>query len=325
MNAAGWWLKVGVASMVVLLATSEMAVARVASTDSPMAASCAAPAYRQFDFWVGDWNAFDVGSPNKVAHARVDRILDGCVLREDYQGADGHKGQSFTIYDAARKVWHQSWVTNRGELLVIEGKSEGDEMVLTGEDHAKGTIVRGVWKPENGGVRETADTSSDGGKTWKPWFDLVFRPNAADNANASTGNAPANDASVNDKSNDEKIVAALDTEYQAAVKRNDADTMDRILADDFVLVTGSGKTYTKADLLNEARTVRAVYERQEDSEQKVRVWGDIAVVTAKLWVKGTEGGKSFEYSLWFSDTYLRTPTGWRYTFAQSSLRLPTNP
>jgi hypothetical protein len=33
---------------------------------------------------------------------------------------------------------------------------------------------------------------------------------------------------------DAATVAALDTEYQAAVKRNDAATMDRILADDFV-------------------------------------------------------------------------------------------
>jgi hypothetical protein len=48
---------------------------------------------------------------------------------------------------------------------------------------------------------------------------------------------------------DRNAVAALDTEYQAAVKKNDAVTMGRILADDFVLVTGSGKTYTKADML----------------------------------------------------------------------------
>jgi hypothetical protein len=136
MNATSWRLKLGIVPLVVLFAASELAFARVVSADSSAVASCAAPAYRQFDFWVGDWDAFDVGGSIKVAHARVDRILDGCVLREDYQGADGHKGQSFTIYDAARKVWHQSWVTNRGELLVIEGKSEAGEIVLTGEDHA---------------------------------------------------------------------------------------------------------------------------------------------------------------------------------------------
>ena len=124
---------------------------------------------------------------------------------------------------------------------------------------------------------------------------------------------------------DEKAVAALDTEYQAAVKANDVATMDRILADDFVLVTGLGKTYTKADLLNEARSKRIVYEHQEDSDQKVRIWGDTAVVTALLWAKGTEDGKPFDYQLWFSDTYVRTPTGWRYVFGQASTRLPKTP
>jgi len=123
-------------------------------------------------------------------------------------------------------------------------------------------------------------------------------------------------------SDDEKAVAALDTQYQAAVAKNDAATMGRILADDFVLVTGKGKVFTKADLLNEARSGRFVYERQEDSSQKVRVWGNTAVVTALLWAKGTEDGKPFAYKLWFSDTYVRTPSGWRYVFAQSSLPLP---
>ena len=124
---------------------------------------------------------------------------------------------------------------------------------------------------------------------------------------------------------DENAVAALDTEYQAAVKNNDVATMDRILADDFALVTGLGKTYTKTDLLNEARSKRTVYEHQEDSAQKVRVWGDTAVVTALLWAKGTEEGKPFDYKLWFSDTYVRTPAGWRYVFGQASTRLPKTP
>jgi ketosteroid isomerase-like protein len=121
---------------------------------------------------------------------------------------------------------------------------------------------------------------------------------------------------------DEKAVAALDTAYQAAVKGNDVTVMNRMLTDDFVLVTGLGKTYTKADLLEEARSKRVIYEHQEDSNQKVRVWGDTAVVTALLWAKGTEDGKPFDYKLWFSDTYVRTSSGWRYVFGQASTRLP---
>lgn len=141
---------------------------------------CAAPEYREFDFWLGDWDAFDVDNPGvKIARTRVDRILDGCVLREVYEGADGHEGQSFSIYDMSRKVWHQSWVTNLGELLVIEGKIQAGEMVLTGVDHPGGVEerhVRGTWKRVGGGVREIAIISTDGGKSWKPWFDLTFRP-----------------------------------------------------------------------------------------------------------------------------------------------------
>lgn len=307
-------LKIGTVSMVVLLAGSGLTAGRVAPVESPKSGSCVAPAYRQFDFWAGDWNVFDVGSPIKVAHARVDLILDGCVLREDYQGTDGHKGQSFTIYDAARRVWHQSWVTNRGELLVIEGKIEAGEMSLGGEDHAKGALIRGTWKPDNGNVRETAVTSTDDGKTWKPWFDLVFR-------RTETG-VNSTDTSAAD---DRKIVTALDTQYQAAVKGNDAATMDRILADDFALVTGTGKIYSKADLLTEARSGRVHYERQDDTDQTVRVWGDTAVITARLSEKGTEDGKPFEYQVWFSDTYVRTPSGWRYVFGQASLPLPKAP
>jgi ketosteroid isomerase-like protein len=122
-----------------------------------------------------------------------------------------------------------------------------------------------------------------------------------------------------------RIVAALNTQYQLAVKSNDAATMGRILADDFVLVTGRGKTYVKADLLKAARDGKTIYEHQEEIEQTVRVWGNAAVVTALLWVKGAEDGKEFDYKLWFSDTYVRTPKGWRYVFGQVSLPLPKTP
>jgi ketosteroid isomerase-like protein len=123
---------------------------------------------------------------------------------------------------------------------------------------------------------------------------------------------------------DAKTVAALDTKYQAAVKANDAATMDQILADDFVLVTGRGAVFSKADLLESARKKEITYERQDEEPgtQKVRVWGDTAVVTALLWIKAVQAGKPIDYKLWFSDTYVRTPTGWRYVFGQASLPLP---
>ena len=141
------------------------------------ASRCGTPEHRQFDFWVGSWNVFDVGdSDSSVGHARVERILEGCALREIYDGRNGLSGQSLSIYDLGRKLWHQSWVTNRGQLLVIEGRLKGDRMVLEGEyPPGTSTRIRGVWSRMGDAVRETAETSSDGGKTWQPLFDLVFR------------------------------------------------------------------------------------------------------------------------------------------------------
>lgn len=133
--------------------------------------------------------------------------------------------------------------------------------------------------------------------------------------------ARAGDAGA-DAAADKAAVATLDTRYQAAVKANDAATMDAILADDFVLVTGKGKSYSKADLLKSARDKTETYEHQEDTQQTVRVWGDTAVVTALLWIKGANKDGAYDYKLWFSDTYARTPKGWRYVFGQASIRLP---
>jgi hypothetical protein len=147
--------------------------------------TCSTSAYRQFDFWIGDWDAFNADSPNKLeARLRVDSILDGCVLREDYQDVHGHKGQSFSIYDARDKRWHQTWVTNRGELLQLNGAFLNGQMVLTGREveNGKPREIRGVWKPENGNVRETAVRSVNGGKSWRPWFDLIFRAHTSRNS-----------------------------------------------------------------------------------------------------------------------------------------------
>lgn len=290
----GWVWKVGWVLAMALFGR----VAVIAKTP----ASCSGAEYREFDFWAGNWDVFEQG--NKVAQARVDRILDGCVLHEDYQQADGHHGESFTIYDAARGTWHQSWVTNRGERLEIEGRMEHGSIVMSGEDPS-GKLVRGTWTSAGDGVREVAVTSSDHGKNWTPWFDLMFRP-----AQGTDGEA-----------DDQATVANLDRRYQEAVKKNDAATMDQILADDFTLVIGSGKVFRKADLLEEARTGRYQYELQDDSDQSVRVWGDTTVITAKLKAVGTESGKTFDYELWFSDVYRKTRDGWKYVFGQASLPL----
>lgn len=127
---------------------------------------------------------------------------------------------------------------------------------------------------------------------------------------------------------DEKTIAQLDRDYQRAVKNHDLATIKRIHADDMILVLGSGKVMTGAQLEDNARQAAVKYEQQDEIEgtQKVRVWGDTAVVTALLWLKGSDATRGeFDYRLWFSDTYVRIGDRWRYAFGQASLPLPKEP
>lgn len=139
---------------------------------------CNAPEYRQLDFWLGNWKALDNGGKGPdVARDEVTTILKGCVLLERYRQNDGMDGNGVTIYDASRKVWHQTWVTNSGQLLIVEGRFKGDVLTMSGSDlgkDGKRVWYRVTWNPQDGGVREIAHTSKDGGRSWQPAFDILF-------------------------------------------------------------------------------------------------------------------------------------------------------
>lgn len=150
------------------------------------------------------------------------------------------------------------------------------------------------------------------------------KPLAAMIAGAALAASAAATASPAD---DQRTVAALDVAYQAAVKQGDLATMERILHDEFALVRGDGRVVTREQIIEGARSGAYIYEQQDEmpGTQTVRVWGDTAVVTALLWVRGTYNNEPFDRRVWFSDTYVRTPQGWRYAFAQVSLPLPAEP
>ena len=142
---------------------------------------------------------------------------------------------------------------------------------------------------------------------------------ATTNSLSESAIAPPTDTAA-----DEGSIAALDHAFQHAVKVNDATTMDRILHRDYWLVLGNGTVVTRQELIAEARSGRVEYEIQDEvpGTQKVRIWNDTGVVTAKLRIKGRRSGQGFSHTLWFSDTYVLTASGWKYAFAQASLPLP---
>jgi hypothetical protein len=170
--------------VVLALFLTSLSTASASPPAQPASSPCASSEHHRLDFWIGDWDAYDAGAPaTPSAHVRVAPILDGCALREEYHGSNGAVGESLSTYDATRGVWHQTWMTNHGALLVLEGRFEGDLLTLVGRrkaENGKTLLVRGHWQPAGKGrVHEWAETSADGGTTWTVWFDFEFRPDAA--------------------------------------------------------------------------------------------------------------------------------------------------
>lgn len=154
------------------------------SAAPPVPAPCSRSEYRQFDFWIGEW---DVTRPDgrPAGMNRIRPIHGGCALHEEWSGAGGSTGTSLNAYDASTGRWHQTWIGNDGVLLQLDGGMKEGAMELTGASvGADGTrtLQRIRWTPLGGtpaSVRQLWEASPDGGRTWRVVFDGVYRRRGA--------------------------------------------------------------------------------------------------------------------------------------------------
>lgn len=139
--------------------------------------ACATPAHDEFDFWLGDWDVFHPdGKPAGTSH--VERILDGCVVFENWQSATGgFAGKSFNTYDTVTGRWNQVWVDSGGDTIHFSGRRRKNVMYLTGI-HAtrKGTLHNRLsfTLNDDGTVRQLWRQSADRRK-WEVLFDGLYR------------------------------------------------------------------------------------------------------------------------------------------------------
>ena len=146
---------------------------------TPQPPPCSASSYRQFDFWLGDWDVLDAAG-KQAGKNHVVSVFDGCALQENWESAQGGRGTSLTVYDAVTRRWHQTFVDDRGGLLQLDGGLEDGKMVLVGARPSvkeKGTRVvhRISWTPLPGEkVRQLWEASKNEGRTWATVFDGTY-------------------------------------------------------------------------------------------------------------------------------------------------------
>lgn len=144
---------------------------------------CPGAEYRQFKFWIGDWEVVSAVG-NKVAGESSIQSLDaGCVIFESWNGASGGSGHSINVFDQADGLWHQTWVDSTGDQVHYIGKWTGSRLEFRSDDIATPqktpVVLTMTFEPlSNGDVRQTGTLSNDGGHTFQPSFDLIYKRKA---------------------------------------------------------------------------------------------------------------------------------------------------
>lgn len=138
--------------------------------------ACSDSEYRQFDFWIGEW---DVVNPkgDTVGASRIERIEGGCAILENYSTERGYSGKSINVYNSKKMQWQQFWVDNQGDVLEFAGKLVGNELRYTGESKGKdGKVLHRLtfFRISHERVRQVWEQSTDKGRVWNIVFDGMY-------------------------------------------------------------------------------------------------------------------------------------------------------
>lgn len=163
-----------------ILGAALLALPAVAAAQPAAKPACADAAYRQFDFWVGRWDVSPTGKDQVVAQSLIERVYNGCGVRENWMPKNHQDGGSLNIYLPFEKGWRQTWIDSSGGRAEFRGGWTGKTMVLTGDwpgPEGQPNLTRMTYTPNpDGSVRQFGESSADGGKTWKASFDFTYRP-----------------------------------------------------------------------------------------------------------------------------------------------------
>ncbi|MEO6719207.1 MAG: hypothetical protein ABIN67_02535 [Ferruginibacter sp.] len=146
---------------------------------------CSGQVYRQFDFWIGEWEAFGPKG-NKAGDSKISSILDSCIILEEWTSSGAvqgliYAGKSFNTYNAATNQWQQTWVDNTGgSNEYLKGRFENNSIIFqTMPFHfvkdSLGTRRLTFFNLGKDKVRQLGEISKDNEVTWTTEYDLEYR------------------------------------------------------------------------------------------------------------------------------------------------------
>jgi len=137
------------------------------------------PVYRQFDFWIGEWDVYGKNG-KKAGDSRIERMLDSCIILENWTSG-AYSGKSYNTFNGTTQKWQQYWVDNAGGVTeYFDGHYEDGKMIFQTANvkqfDGKVKIMKMTFFNLGADkVRQFGESSVDNGKTWTVDFDLEYR------------------------------------------------------------------------------------------------------------------------------------------------------
>lgn len=117
------------------------------------------------------------------------------------------------------------------------------------------------------------------------------------------------------------VIKAFEKEWEASLLKHDSSVIERLVADDFIGVSSTGKIGDKLALLYESKRDKNVYKIAAARQLSVRVYGPhVAVALGITRESGTDNaGRPFDHTFRFTDTWLERGGKWQCVAAHAAV------
>lgn len=117
-------------------------------------------------------------------------------------------------------------------------------------------------------------------------------------------------------------IIKLEEEWHNAYVKRDPAPLERILADEYVFVGGSGRSINKAQAIEGLKNDAATYEYSTPYDMDFRFYGDTVVVIGRTKEKGkAKDGAEFSVEYRWTDVFVKRDGRWQCVAAQV-VRIP---
>lgn len=174
LETLGGWMRLSRIVALVFVLISTLSLAQHSATP------CQNPEFKQFDFWLGDWDVASSADGIPRGSSHISKEMGGCVVWENWTSVGSpYFGKSYNTWNPNLKRWEQYWVDNTAGVMFFHGGLKDGVMDYWTDEVPQPSgekLLRHLQffnlGPDK--VRQFSQGSTDSGKTWHVEYDLMY-------------------------------------------------------------------------------------------------------------------------------------------------------